>query len=338
MKILAYLFPVLACTVMVVQGQLITNTVVVTNYASGPSVTNQFRTTNGYGPNFGSLDGTPTNAPSSQQWQTTDPYDPVTDLGATSQMQYMNGWTALLSGSGNKSVLFGGYAADGGVLPAIDDPSLYYDFSSVIDGGPNSSATYTIDFGIIANPSVSFTNKDIFSFGLLATNGASLATFSFNPFTASLTNGLRIQWEQNGTNVVADGTIFRNVDIQYGSLYRMVASVSGSTVNMSIAGLATQTNGSGVITNYAVVTNVGIVTGGALSSGYTAADFERASIDWELTSTDPADPGSNYLLMNSIAVVSEIVSVIPEPGTWATALLLLGGAAYAARRRSAKTV
>jgi len=338
MSISLRLLPLWIATAVTAQAQLITNTTVVTNYASGPDQTNQFRTTNGYGPNFFSLDGTPTNAPSSQQWQTTDPYDPVTDLGATSQMQYVNGWTSLLSGSGNKSVLFGGYAADGGVLPAIADPSLFYNFSSVIDGGPNGSATYSIDFGLIANPSVSFTNKDIFSFGLLATNGASLASFSFNPFTASLTNGLRVQWEQNGTNVVADGTTFKNVDIKYGTLYRMTATVLGSSVNMSIAGLVTQTNGSGVITNYAVVTNVGIVTGGALSSGYTAADFERASIDWELTSNDPAEPGSNYLLINSIAVVSEIVSVIPEPGTWATALLLLGGAAYAARRRSAKTV
>jgi hypothetical protein len=336
MSIFPRLIPVLVVTVVTAQAQLITNTTVVTNYASGPNQTNQFRTADGYGPNFGSLDGTPTNAPSNQQWQTTDPYDPITDLGATSQMQYIEGWTSLLSPAGNKSVLFGGYAANGGVLPAISNPSLYYDFSSVIDGGPNSSATYTLDFGFIANPTVSFTNKDIFSFGLLATNGDSLASFSFNPFTSGLTNGLRVQWEQNGTNVVSDGSIFNNIDIQYGALYRMTATVLGSTVDMSIAGLATQTNVSGVVTNYAVVTNVGIVTGGALSSGYTAADFERASIDWELTSNDPTDPGSNYLLINSIAVVSEIVSIIPEPGTWATALLLLGGAAYAARRRSTK--
>jgi hypothetical protein len=65
----------------------------------------------------------------------------------------------------------------------------------------------------------------------------------------------------------------------------------------------------------------------------TAEDFATLSVDWELASTNNLLPGSNYLLANQFQVTTS-GAVIPEPGTWAVSLLLLGiGGAYLRRRR-----
>lgn len=309
----------------------------VTNFASGLSVTNQFNTNSGYERTF-SIEGQPYYPAGG--WATTDPFDTNSNTGSTSLVAFINNWTPLLSGSGNNSVYFGGYNADSGTLPGIVDPSIYYSFSSSVVG-LNDVVSYTVDFGIIG-PSVgyslSYTNNDLFGFSLRDSSGASMGAFTFNPFAATLTNGLRVQWEQNGTNVIADGVTFRNFDIQYGGLYRLTATAQGSSLDLSIAGLNVQNGGPGIgITNYAVVTNVSIITGGALSTGFTAADFERASIDWELTSGNPSLPGANYMIINSASVVSTL-EVIPEPGTWiAAALLVLLAGGVAARRKRAES-
>jgi hypothetical protein len=316
----------------IVSAQLTTT---VTNFASGTSVTNQFNTNSGYERTF-SIEEQP-NYPTGA-WATTDPYNPVTEAGSTSLVAFINNWTPLLSGSGNNSVYFGGYNADSGTLPGIADPSIYYSFNSSV-AGINDLVSYTVDFGIIGpsvDYSLTYTNKDLFGFSLRDASGASMAAFTFNPFAATSTNGLRVQWEQNGTNVIADGVTFKNFDIQYGGLYRLTATAQGGSLDLSIAGLNTQNGGPGVgITNYAVVTNASIITGGALSTGFTAADFERASIDWELTSDDPSLPGANYMIINASSVISTL-EVIPEPGTWVAAglLLLLAGGVAARRRRA----
>ena len=327
-------------TVVAAQGQ---NIVTATNFTSGSSQTNQFNTNSGYERLF-SVDGQP-NYPNGA-WQTTDPYNGTN--GATTVLSFRTGWSALQSPSGNSAVLFGGYGADDGTLPGITNPSIYYNFTSSFAGGgfdlAASTVTYTVDFGIVG-PSASlsglYTNRDYFGFSLLTDTGASLASISFNPFGATVvSNGLRLQWEQNGTNVVTNGTTFRGFEIQYNALYRMTATLQGSLFNLSMAGLrpqGTSTNISGAqinITNYAVVTNQSIITGGALSGGFTAADFERASVDWELSSGNIASPGANYMIMTANSVVSQL-SVIPEPGTWAAGALLLVLTALAIRRRRA---
>lgn len=333
----------LACallTVMAAKGQDI---VTVTNFASGSSQTNQFNTNSGYERLF-SVDGQP-NYPSGA-WQTTDPYNGTN--GATTVLSFRTGWSALSAPSGNSAVLFGGYGAEDGTLPGITNPSIYYNFNTSITGGAidaaASTVTYTVDFGIVG-PSASlagppYTNRDYFGFSLLTDTGASLASISFNPFGAtSITNGLRLQWERNGTNVVTNGTTFRGFEIQYNALYRMTATLQGALFNLSMAGLqpqGTSTNISGAqinITNYAVVTNQSIITGGALSGAFTAADFERASVDWELSSGSIASPGANYMIMTANSVVSQL-SVVPEPGTWAAGAALLVVTAFALRRRA----
>jgi len=316
---------------------------VATNYASGSSQTNQFNLSDGYFSSGSSLDGQPTNAPAPNQWQTTDPYNPTNGRGSTSLVNWTMNYSPLTAPDGNNSVLFGGYNASlfpDPVLPGITNPSLYYSFTqSGVFASPEllRSVTFSIDFGIVgpsSDLSLTRTNKDYFGFSLLNTAGTStLAEFVFNPFAANMTNGLRVQWVQNGTNVVTNGSTFKAFEIQYDALYRLTATITNSQLFLDIAGLQTQ-SGAGGITNYAVVTNVNIISAGSLSSGLDMSDFGRVSLDWELSSGNASNPGANYMIMNAASIISQAV---PEPGTWAVGIILLSGvgAAIARRRLSA---
>lgn len=286
-----------------------------------------FNRANGYAPAFSSLDGAPTNAPAADQWQTTDPFDETTELGSTSVLQYYSTFTLgppAPAASQNQSVLFGGYAASGGFLPGITNPVLYRNF----DHQFGSAATkFSADFDIIGPSSGAFSNNDTFGFSLNNTNGSSLAAFQFVP-NAPAPSALNVRWVQNGTNVVTNQTTFSGFSILYNTLYRLEAVVSSNQVTMTLAGLTTQTNLSGVITNYAAGSAVTIVNVGALSGGLSSTDFEQAAITWDLASTNNLDPGSNYMIVNQ-------VSVVPEPST--VGLLALGlaavGSVYLRRRR-----
>jgi hypothetical protein len=314
-----------------------------TNYLSGPSQTNQFNTNSGYLRQGSSLDGQPTNAPSADQWQTTDQYNAGTDRGSTSLVNYINNYSPLLSGSGNNSVYYGGYNSDSGILPGITNPSLYYSFTQPgVFASPVllKSSTFTVDFAIIgpsSDVSAGFTNRDYFGFSLLNTAGTStLAEFVFNPFTGTSTNLLRFQWVQNGTNAVTNGSTYKGFQIEYDALYRLTATITNSQLFLDIAGLQTQSQPGVGITNYAVVTNQNIISGGALSGGLTTSDFGRVSLDWELSSGNINTPGANYMIMTAASIISQAV---PEPGTWAMGALLLGGVVVLiARRRAASRV
>ena len=299
-----------------VASLLVAAALLLAHFCSGQTwSTGYFNSADGFGPNNSSLDGAPTNAPANQQWQTTDPFvvaplpntDPNVGTGSTSQMQFTEGWTFGLSASGNKSVLFGGYGANGGVLPGISNPVLYRQFDHTFG---SAATTFSIDFGIIANPTVSFTNKDVFGFNLAATNGTSLAAFELTSVGAPA-GFLNIKWVQNGTNVVPNGTTFDQFAIEYGSLYRLTATFLSNTVNMEVAGLTAQNGGPGIgITNYAPESPVSVVSGGEISAGLVSSDFEIAALTWDLASGNNLDPGSNYMLINT-------VSVVPEPSTLA---------------------
>lgn len=282
--------------------------------------TGYFNSSDGYGPSGFSLDGAPTTAPASEQWQTTDPYNAGTDRGSTSLISFINGWTYGLSTQGYNSVFFGGYNADNGVLPGSATPVLFREFDHTFG---TAATTFSVDFGIVGpstDLSLSFVNNDRFGFSLLATNGASLATFGFNPSGAS-PGFLQVEWVQNGTNVVADGVSFKSFQIQYDALYRLSATVQGSSLIMDIAGLNPESGGPGIgITNYAVSTNVNVISNGAISAGLISSDFEVAAIVWDLESGDSEQPGANYMIVNT-------VSVVPEPST--VALLSIAAGALA---------
>jgi hypothetical protein len=288
--------------------------------------TGYFNSNDGYGPAGSSLDGAPTSAPASEQWQTTDPYNAGTDRGSTSLISHINGWSYGLSSQGYNSVYFGGYNADNGVLPGSSTPVLYREFDHTFG---SAATTFSVDFGIVG-PSTDlsglYVNNDRFAFSLLSTNSAELATFVLNP-GASLPGFLQLEWVQNGTNVVADGTTFKNFQIQYDALYRLTATVEGTSLTMDIAGLNPESGGPGIgITNYAVSTNVNVISNGAISSGLTSSDFEVAAIAWDLESGDSEQPGANYMIVNT-------VSVVPEPSTIALLTVAAGALAVAGWRR-----
>lgn len=274
--------------------------------------TGYFNTNSGYGPANASLSGAPTNVAENFQWKTTD-------ANEVNGMFFRQGWTFGLGGSGNKSVLFGGYNAQvsAAYWPAVTNPVLYRDFSNPVTQA-SPVVVVSMDFGILPTASALFTNKDVFSFDFRnASSSTSLFQISLNPAVATISNGMRIQWTRNGTNVVSDGVTFQAYDIQYNALYRLTATITGNSFDMSLFGLApqgTSTNVSGVvanITNYAVVASNWVVENGQLSGALTAENFDRFAIDWDLSSGATNQPGGNYMNLNTVSVAT----AVPEPST-----------------------
>lgn len=298
--------------------------------------TGYFNSGDGYGPaGTASLDGAPTNAPVGQQWQTTDPFN-GTNAGSTSLMTFVPGWTYDAVGANNQSVYWGNYdptaefvPGEFGIIPGVTDPVLYRQFT--LPGGADI-VRWTADFGLINLTPNGYPYLDVFGFDLLDSSGAnSLAKFSFNPATASLED-LRFEWTLNGAVQTSNPAMPTPFELNYGTLYRITATMQGSAFDLSIAGLVAQTNGFGTVTGYSVVTNVSIITGGALSGAFSATDFGTAALNWELTSGNNLEPGPNYMILNTMSVEN---TVIPEPGTWAAALVLFGLTGFVLWRRKA---
>lgn len=266
-------------------------------------------------------------APVADQWYTDDPYNAGPSNGATSVLKLISGWTLGTGAAGNNSVLFGGYGLADNILPGTTDPSLYRSFSL---SSLTETVTYTADFGIISSSGL-FPNDDRFGFNLLNPAGTtSLAQFVFDPNFGADATKLGILWVSGGvTNDLAD--------MSYGALYRFSATLQDSSFDMTMSSLVAQTNGVGTVTNYLVTNSVLLVSGGGIANGLTALDFGTAAVNWELSSGNVADPGDNYMLINGVSVLS---TVIPEPGTWAAAGLLLTALATKiwSRRRKPEAV
>jgi len=279
---------------------------------------------------YASLDGAPTNAPASEQWQTTDPFDVTNGTGSTSIMDFTPGWTFGTNTDGNMSVVFGGYDLNGGVLPGITNPVLYREFTP-FTGGTNISTIWSADFGIIDYSNPFYTNADSFSFDLQDSVGTSLAKFVFNPATAT-SQDLRLEWYKNGALQTTN-----SFEIQYGALYRITATLYDSFFDLSVAGFNVQTNSFGTVTNYALVTNVSVLTGAGLSGAFTRSDFATAAMGWELASGDPNDPGSQALLVNTMSV-NDVYTVVPEAETWMAGFALLAITGLVVWRRKAASI
>ena len=262
-----------------------------------------------YETNTGGLSETGQNYGNSfpQQWFTDDPFNVTLSNGASSVLKYMSGFTLGFSSAGNNTVLFGGYAPTQ-IKPGISSPSVYRSFAPFVTSG-SGTAVFSVDFSIIASSPSSFTNRDSFGFSLLSGGSALIADFSLAPTTN--TSLLNVSYNA-GAAVGA---------IAYGSLYRITAALQGTNISAVLHGLSTQTNLSGVVTNYVTNSAVSIVDGGLIAGGLTAENFDRVGLNWDLASGNPADFGSNYMMVNTMSVVPE-PSVVHLLG--ATFLLAVG--------------
>lgn len=253
------------------------------------------------GREFLSLDGQPTNSPAASRWQTTDPYNPgtnppTTERGSTSVLNRIAFWTLGPPALSNYTVFFGGYSVPG-VLPGITNPSLYMNFTNP---GPGGSIAY-LDFALFRTASTSFPNHDRFSLNLATADGTgSLAKFTFT--ATSNANLFDLGWVRNGTNVSATGSVFKPVSLEYGALYRLVAKMNGPSFDLDVYALYPTIRAGFGVASYDIVANANVVSGGALSTSLSETNLGRFALDWELSSTNPSQPGANYMIITSAGV------------------------------------
>jgi hypothetical protein len=249
-------------------------------------------------------------------------------LGETDLVARVNGYTPPPATNGFSSLIQGGFGAADGVLPGTNNVNIWKSFApSTTIFNPAPTVSFFAEWSLI--PSLSgapYTAADIFAFDLRTATNSTNATGT-SLLRMQLTPGINIQPNsytlQSIAAGVGTGTL---VDLAYQALFQLQIDMTGSTYNASLS----QINS----TNRAVITNLTLVTGASLSSGMTATDFATLMVDWDLASGNPALPGSNYLIANQFEVTTS-GTPIPEPGTWAAAILLLSiGGAYAVRRRA----
>jgi len=310
----------------------------MTNYATG-----YFNTNSGYEALF-SLDGQPYYPTNPAAWATTDPAQPSqggTNIGSTSIVQpyafYTFGDTAT---NGNNSVLFGGFNSvlptPGKLVPGITNPSLYQNFTSF--GGDTEWSIFSVDFAL-RRPGGSqgiYTNRDSFGFTLWDTFGTSqIAKFMFNGSSPTVTPGTTnygFQWFDSSNTWQSNSPALTSTTWQIGlqTIYRLNVTLTNTgTFDVVMQTLQGQLDGNDLVTNYAIVSTATLITGGSMG-GYLPGDFSSLSVDWELASGDPMQPGANFMVLNQVSVLS---SVIPEPGTWAAGGILAMITALAIRRR-----
>lgn len=251
--------------------------------------TGYFNSNNGY--TYGAeLEGLPTTAPVEERWQTNDPYDPETDKGSTSTLVWISNLTLGSIGSNNQSLLWGGFDIMT-YLPGIVNPVLYRQFTTPSD---QETVTWSADFRIDSNG-----GSDIFGFDLRnATNTSSLAKIQLNPAT-TIVGDLLVEWIRNGT--VQTGGAYTGMELYYGTLYRITATLTGSAFDLSIAVLTVNTSG-GNVNSYTAGSPINVVSGGSLSDSLSVANFGTVALTWELDSNDPEAPGDNYMILNITSV------------------------------------
>jgi len=281
-----------------------------TNYNS-----QYFSTIAGYNRSFGIIS---TSQPAALRWQGNDPYNPITQLGETDLVARVTGYTP--SPIFRSSVIQGGLGIGDNVFPGTNNVQIWKTFS------PSTSlatptVTYFNEWSLIPSlEDAPYNLNDTFSFDLRnAANTQSLLKLQLTPNIAIQSNSYTLQTIASG---VGTSTL---ADLAYQALFQIQVDITGSSYNMQIS----QINS----TNRAVITNITLVTGASLSSGMTASDLATIGIGWNLTSGNAAEPGSNYLIANQFQVTTS-GTPIPEPGTWASAGLLLLAAGYTLRRRS----
>lgn len=275
-----------------------------------------FNTNSGYVRGSGIIS---TVQPSGIRWQGNDPYDTNTFLGETDLIARVSGYTP--SPLANSSLIQGGLGVGSAILPGTNDVKIWKTFtpsSTAFASAPTVSffAEWSLIPSLEAAP---YDLNDTFAFDLRnASNSLSLLKFQFTP-------GINIQPNSYTLQTIAAGVGTNTLaDLAYQGLFQIQADITGSSYNLSLSKINS--------TNRAVITNITLVTGGSLATGMSALDLATISLDWELASGNPAEPGSNYLIANQFEVTTSGTPV-PEPGTWAAGVLLLVAAGYIVRRR-----
>jgi hypothetical protein len=295
----------LAASLVSVQAQVVTET----NYDA-----RNFNTNAGYVRGSGIIS---TVQPSGIRWQGNDPYNTNTFLGETDLVARVAGYTP--TPLANSSLIQGGLGVDS-VLPGTNNVQIWKTFSPSTTAFANPTVSFFVEWSLIPSlEGAPYNLSDTFSFDLRnSANSASLLSLQLTP-------GINIQANSYTLQSIASGVGTSTlVDLAYQALFQVQVDITGSSYNMQLW----QINS----TNRAVITNLTLVTGGSLATGTTALDFATIGVDWELASGNAAEPGSNYLIANQFQVTTS-GTVIPEPGTWAAALLLSLSAAYVVRRR-----
>jgi len=282
-----------------------------TNYNAG-----NFNTNAGYVRGSGIISPV---QPAGLRWQGNDPYNTNTLTGETDYVARVPGYTP--SPLANSSLIQGGIGIGDSVFPGTNNVQIWKTFSPSTTPFAAPTVSFFVEWSLIPSlEGAPYNLNDTFSFDLRdAANSLSLLTLQLTP-------GINIQPNSYTLQTIAGGVGTNTLaDLAYQALFQIQVDMTGSSYNMQLW----QINS----TNRAVIQNVTLVTGGSLSSGTTALDLATIGIDWELASGNPAEPGSNYLIANQFQVTTS-GTVIPEPGTWASAGLLLLAAGYVARRRS----
>ena len=257
--------------------------------------------------------------PAGLRWQGNDPYNTNTFTGETDLVARVAGYTP--SPLANSSLIQGGLGIGDSVFPGTDNVQIWKTFSPSTTAFAAPTVSFFAEWSLIPSlEGAPYNLNDTFSFDLRnAANSLSLLTLQLTP-------GINIQPNSYTLQSIASGVGTNTlVDLSYQSLFQIQVDMTGSSYNMQLS----QINS----TNRAVITNITLVTGGSLASGTTALDLATIGIDWDLASGNASEPGSNYLLANQFQVTTS-GTPIPEPGTWASAGLLLLAAGYVVRRRS----
>lgn len=300
---------------------LVASSVPLNLFGAGPITETNFSTRN-FNTNVGYVRGSgiiSTLQPANLRWQGNDPFTGT--LGETDVIQGAAGYTPVPP-LANSSLLQGGSGIFDGILPGTNDVRIWKSFapSSIEFNAPPTVrlfAEWSIIPSLLPSP---YNLSDTFSFDLRnAANSLSLLTLQFTPGINLLPNSYTLQTIASGrpTNTI--------IDLGYQALFQMTVALTGTNYSIALAQInpSTRTN----IINYPNLAS------GSLSTGMTALDFATLSLDWELKSGVATNPGSNYLLANQFQVTTTGTPV-PEPGTWAACVLLLGIACYVHRRNS----
>lgn len=258
--------------------------------------------------------------PSGLRWQGNDPYNSNTTTGETDLIARVSGYTP--SPLANSSLIQGGNGIADGIFPGTNNVRIWESFApTTTTFGAPPTVSFFAEWSLIPSlEAAPYDLNDTFSFDLRnAANSLSLLKLQFTPGINIQPNSYTLQTFATG---VGTGTL---ADLAYQALFQMRVDITGSQYNVNL----TQINS----TNRAVISSINLVTNANLAVGFTALDLATISLDWQLASGNPTEPGSNYLLANQFQVTTA-GTLVPEPGTWASAVLLLFAAAFVVRRRN----